>query len=351
MRAPRRLALTGLLFALPVFAQQASFHVGTAKAEPGQKRTGVIDVPAGVDPGTQIPVVVVRGANPGPAIALVAGSHGTEYASIIALETLIGSLDPTQISGTVILVPLVNTASFEQKVVHLNPVDSKNMNRFYPGKADGTQTERASYLIAKEVVDQSDYLIDYHGGDIDESLRPYTYWLVTGNKKQDVISKQMALAFGLDHIIISDDRPKDINATKYLDNTGAMRGKATITVEAGYAGTVETDDVAALVQGTRGVLRLLKILPGEPRLIDHPVWIKSLGDVTSPETGIFYPLVKRDTYVEAGRKLGDVTDYYGKVIFEARAPVSGIVLHICAVPSTKKGDSLATIGVIATKAP
>jgi len=161
----------------------------------------------------------------------------------------------------------------------------------------------------------------------------------------------MALAFGLDHIIISDDRPKDLNATKNLENTAAMRGKPTITVEAGYAGTVETDDVASLVQGTRSVMRLLKMIPGSPHFIDHPVWISSLAEVTSPESGIFYPLVKRDTYVEAGRKLGDVTDYFGKVIFEARAPVSGVILHICAVPSMKKGDNIANIGVIASKAP
>jgi uncharacterized protein len=80
------------------------------------------------------------------------------------------------------------------------------------------------------------------------------------------------------------------------------------------------------------------------------VWINALAEVTSPENGIFYPLVKRDTYVEAGRKLGELTDYFGKVIFEARAPASGIVLHICAVPSMKKGDNIANIGVIATKA-
>ena len=352
MRTSLRAALAGMvIFAAPAFAQQGSFHVGTANAQPGRKATGVIDVPAGVDAGTQIPVVVIRGANSGPTIALVAGSHGTEYTSILAIETLIGSLDPAQISGTVVLVPLVNTASFEQKVVHLNPVDNKNMNRFYPGKADGTQTERASFLITKEVVDQADYVIDYHGGDFDESLRPYTYWVVTRNKKQDAISKQMAEAFGLDHIIISDDRPSDVSATKYLDNTAARRGKPTITVEAGYAGVVDTDDVAALVQGTRSVLRLLRMMPGEPHPIEYPVWIGSLSDVPSQETGIFYPAVKRDTYVEAGRKLGDVTDYYGKLIFEARAPVAGIVLHICSVPSMKKGDSLATIGVLAVSPP
>jgi uncharacterized protein len=332
-------------------AQQPPLSVGTATAEAGQKATGMIDVPAGLDAGTQIPVAMIRGAKPGPTLALVSGAHGTEYVSIIALEGLIGTLDPAQISGTVIIVPLVNIASFEQKVPHVNPVDNKSMNRFYPGTQDGTQTERALFLITKEVVDKSDYLIDYHGGDLDESLRPYSYWVVTGKKNEDAVSKQMVLAFGLDHIIISEDRPKDLNATKYLDNTAAMRGKPTITVEAGYAGTVETDDVALLVQGTRSVMRLLKMLPGEPRLIDHPVWIKALAEVSSPENGIFYPLVKRDTYVEAGRKLGDVTDYLGKVIFEARAPASGIILHICAVPSMKKGDNIANIGVIATKAP
>jgi predicted deacylase len=354
MPHPLQLVLSTILCALPlstVAQQQASFTVGTATAEPGQKATGTIDVPAGSDAATQIPVVVIRGSKPGPTLALVSGAHGTEYASIIALEGLIGSLDPAQISGTVIIVPLVNLASFQQKVPHVNPVDSKSMNRFYPGKEDGTQTERASFLITREVVDKSDYLIDFHGGDLDESLRPYSYWVVSENKKQDAVSKEMVLAFGLDHIIISADRPKDRSATKYLDNTAAMRGKPTITVEAGYAGTVETDDVAALVQGTRSVMRLLKMLPGSPHAIDHPVWIKALGEVTSPADGIFYPLVKRDTYVEAGRKLGDVTDYFGKVIFEARAPVSGIILHICAVPSMKKGDNIANIGVIAPKAP
>ena len=75
------------------------------------------------------------------------------------------------------------------------------MNRFYPGKADGTQTERASFLITKQVVDRCDYLIDYHGGDLDESLRPYAYWAPTGKETQDRISKEMVLAFGLDQCV------------------------------------------------------------------------------------------------------------------------------------------------------
>jgi len=330
---------------------QSAFTVGTASAAPGQKATGYLEVPAGVDTGTKIPVVVMNGAKPGKVLALVSGAHGTEYVSIIAIEKLIAAIDPAQLTGTVILVPLVNIASFEQKVPHVNPIDNKSMNRFYPGKADGTQTERASYLITKQIVDRCDYLIDYHGGDLDESLRPYAYWGPTGHAEQDRISKEMVLAFGLDHIIIWSERTTDPAATRYLDNTATVRGRPSIVVEAGHAGTVETDDLNLLVNGTLSTMRALRMLPGEPRVIENPVWIEKLSDVIADSPGIWYPLVKRGTYVSAGMKLGTITDYFGKIIAEPRAPVTGVVLHVNAVPSLKKGDNIADLGVVAPHAP
>ena len=341
-----------LLFALcSLAAAQGSFTVGTATAAPGQTATGFIDVPAKSDPGTRIPVAVVRGAKPGPVLALVSGAHGTEYTSIIALEKLIQQLDPAQISGAVIIVPLVNVASFEQKVPHVNPVDNKSMNRFYPGNENGTQTDRALFAITRQVVERADYLIDLHGGDLDESLRSYSYWAPIGNAAQDAKSKEMVLAFGLDHIIISTDRPKDPNASRFLETTASLRGKPSITVEAGYAGTVETDDLAALVNGCINVMRYLKMMSGEVHPIENPVWLAKVVSVTSDQPGIFYPLVKRGTYVQQGMMIGYVTDYVGKTIFEARAGASGVVLYICAVPTMKKGDTIANIGVVADHAP
>jgi uncharacterized protein len=343
-------AIFAPLFCLSVSAQ-SRFTVGTASAATGQKATGYLEVPAGVDAATSIPVVVVNGAKPGKVLALVSGAHGTEYTSIIAIEKLIGELDPAQVSGTVILVPLVNIPSFEQKVPHVNPIDGKSMNRFYPGKADGTQTDRASFLITKEIIDRCDYLIDYHGGDLDESLRPYAYWGPTGREEQDRISKQMVLAFGLDHIIIWRERPTDPAATRYLDNTASVRGKPAIVVEAGHAGTVETDDLALLVNGTLSTMRALNMLPGDPHVIENPVWLDKIVDVLGEQLGIFYPSVKRGTYVEAGMKLGTVTDFFGKVIAEPRAPVGGVLLHVNAVPTVKKGDNIANIGVVAAHSP
>lgn len=323
----------------------ATFVVGTASAAPGQKAFGAIEVPAGSDPALSIPVAVVHGAKPGPVLAIVSGAHGTEYASIIAVENLIQQLDPSGVSGVVILLPLVNAPSFEQKVAHVNPVDGKSMNRFYPGRMDGTQTERASFLITKAVVEPADHLIDLHGGDIDESLRPYSYWTVTGNEKLDSISREMALAFGLDHIIISADRPKDPAASRYLENTATTRGKPSLTAEAGHAGTVEPEDVQALVNGCLSVMRYLKMLPGTPSMVESPVWIERIATVTSDATGIFTPAVRRGTYVQKGMRLGTVTDYLGRLLVDARAPESGVVLFIRAVPSMTRGETIANVGV------
>jgi uncharacterized protein len=342
-----------LVSAAPAWTQpgdRPSFSVGTATASRGRTATGAIDVPAGSDAPLAIPVAVVHGARPGPVLALVAGSHGTEYASIVALERLITTLDAREIAGTVVIVPLVNVPSFTRVVPHLNPVDGKNMNRMYPGRADGTQTDRASWAITKQVIEPADHVIDYHGGDLDENLRPYAYWTRTGRPEQDAASRALVLAFGLDHIIISSDRPSDPGASRYLENTATTRGKPSITVEAGHAGTVEPDDVAVLVNGTLGVMRQLKMLPGAPAAIEHPVWIDHLADVTSGSAGIFYPAVRPGTYAEAGMTLGRVTDFVGQPLGDLRAREAGVVLYVRAVPTVNKGDTVASVGVVG-KAP
>jgi uncharacterized protein len=343
--------VTVILSVGSALGQNAAYTVGTATAAAGQKGTGYLKVPAGADPATDIPVIVINGARPGPVLALVSGAHGTEYASMIALEKLIATIDPAQLFGTVIILPLVNVQSFLQKVPHVNPIDKKSMNRYYPGKADGTQTDRVSYAITKEVIDHCDYLIDYHGGDLDESLRPYAYWGSVGKPAQDRVSKEMVLAFGIDHIIIWHDRPTDPSASRYLDNTASIHGKPSFVVEAGHAGTTETDDIALLMNGTLSTMRFLRMLPGEPHPIQNPVWLEKVVDLESDLEGIFYPLVKRGTYVGEGMKVGYVTDYFGNTIYEAKAPVSGVVLHINAVPSLKKGDNIVDLGVVAAKAP
>jgi predicted deacylase len=323
-----------------------TFSVGTATAKRGEKAYGVIKVPAGSDAGYDIPVAVIHGARPGPVLAVVSGSHGSEYASILAVEDLIDAVRPQDVSGTLVLVPLVNVASFEQIVPHVNPIDGKNMNRFYPGTASGTQTERASYAVTKQVVDTCDHLIDLHGGDLDENLRPYSYWTVTGNTKQDEASRAMALAFGLPHIIVSTDRPTDPAASRFLENTATTRGKPSITAEAGRSGPVDPGEVAVLVRGVRGVMAHLHMTAQSAAPVQRPIWIEKVITIAAEQPGMFRPAVDRDTRVQKGTKIGVVTDYVNRPLQEIAAPESGMILFVRAVPSLKKGDTVASIGVV-----
>jgi predicted deacylase len=334
---------------LSVAGRAADLTVGTATARIGQKVTGFIQVPAGVDAASNIPVIVIQGAKPGPTLALVAGSHGTEYASILALQKLAQSVDPAGVSGAVIVVPLVNPASFAQKVPHLNPVDGKNMNRFFPGKADGTQTERASWAIAQQVVEKCDYLIDLHGGDLDENLHRYSYWANTGKEALDTTSRAMVLAFGLDHIIIQDYRPYGPSPLVARGPTSLSRyaeglGKPAVVAEAGHAGTTNSGDVDALLHGSLSVMRHLKMLEGEPVPVQHPLWIAHITVLTSEQDGVFYPLAGPEAYVKQGMTIGYVTDYFGNKVWDAIAPVSGVIVYIGAVPSMSKGNTVAYIG-------
>jgi uncharacterized protein len=223
-------------------------------------------------------------------------------------------------------------------------VDGKNMNRFYPGKPDGTQTERASWAIAKQVIEKCDYLIDLHGGDLDENLRRYSYWANTGKDSVDNTSRGMVLAFGLDHIIIQDFKLPPANGAVTITRYASGIGKPCVTAEAGHAGTTYSEDVDVLIEGSRNVMRHLKMLPGNAGPVEHPLWIGHVAVLLSEQDGVFYPLFGPEAYVKLGMRIGYLTDYFGNKIWDAVSPVSGVIVYIGAVPSMKKGDTIAYIG-------
>jgi predicted deacylase len=328
------------LVVAPVIGWSADVTIGTATAHAGQKATGFIRVQAGSDAGTDIPVIVINGSKPGPVVSLISGSHGTEYGSIVALPKLAQLIDAKDISGTVIILPLVNVPSFLEKVPHRNPVDRKGMNN-YPGKPDGTQSERAVAAIFNQVIEKSDYLIDYHGGDLDENLRPFAYWTKANQEPIDTTTRDMLLAFGLRMIIAK-------SGGRSLDATAIAHGKPCITVLGGHAGTADQEDVDALVHGTLNVMRHLKMLPGLVKLLENPLWVSHYAVVKGDQDGIFYALVVPEAYVQKGMTIGYITNFFGERISEVVAPVSGVVVYIASVPTVNKGDNLGYVGEFAS---
>ncbi|HEX7019196.1 MAG TPA: M14 family metallopeptidase [Gemmatimonadaceae bacterium] len=321
--------------------------VGSAAGRRGEKVSGFIDVPDAADPGTRIPVTIVSGADDGPVLALIAGTHGSEPSPILALQRVRAQLDPARLRGTVIIVQIANVPSFVERTIYRGPWDRKNLNRVFPGKADGTASERIAHAITTQVIDRCDCLIDMHSGDGNEALRPYSYWNNLGlDADVDRRARELALAFGIDHIVIDRDRPRDVNASVFCSNTAHVRGKPAVTTEAGGVG-VPTDDMVELnVRGAFRVMRHLELLPGGPQLLEHPIWIEPSAVLTSPGSGTWHPAVRPDQHLEQGAVIGRLTDYFGDPIAEVRAPLSGVVLYVVVSPAMTKGEPLGMIGTL-----
>jgi uncharacterized protein len=344
MKTLTSVAIATLLFAAPA-AAQTPFSLGGVTAAPGTLASGTLRVAArGNDAGTEIPFSILHGRGPGPVLALIAGTHGMEYVPIVALQRLRTAIDPGSLKGTIVMVHVANMPSFLGRTIYYSPADGKNLNRVFPGKADGTLSERIADTITREVIARATHVVDIHCGDGNESLRPYVYWITTGAADVAEAGKRLALASGFDHIVIDRGRPTDPAQSIYLSNTAILRGKPALTVESGYLAVTDQQSIAAVEHAVAGWLRELGIRADGPAAVTAPVWIDRSEVLTSTATGIFYPAVERGHSVAAGAVLGRITDFHGVLLQEVKAPFAGIVLYVLGTPPISKGEPVAFVG-------
>jgi predicted deacylase len=324
---------------------QSSFSVGPVTAAPGSVAIGALEVPArGGDSGTTIPISIIHGAQPGPVLALVAGTHGMEYVPIVALQRMRTTIDPKTLRGTVVMVHVANMPSFLGRTIYYSPIDGKNLNRVYPGKPDGTISERIADTITREIILRATHLIDLHCGDGNESLRPYSYWITTGDPKVADAGRAMALAFGLDHIVVDRERPLDAAASVYTSNTAITRGKPALTTETGGMAIVDDASIALVERGVAGVMKQLAMSANGPSAVSKPVMIERNEVLRAGVTGIFYAEVQKGQTVKRGARLGRITDFHGKTLEEVRVPFDGEILYIVGTPPVSKGEPLGMVG-------
>lgn len=341
-----QLAVVMIAACLPAAYARDVFILGPIEAPPGSMRSGYLNVPPGEDGDARIPVSVLNGARPGPVLALVAGTHGYEYPPITALQRLRRTLDPSRLSGTVVLVHVANMPSFLSRTIYYSPADGKNLNRVYPGRAEGTLSERIAWVITEEVIERADYLVDLHAGDGNEALRPYVYMPVTGNRELDEATKSMAMAFGLDHIVIDEGRLGSPDHSLYVDQTALTRGKPAITTETGQLGSNDERWVQMAEHGVRNLLRHLEMLDGNVQENEAVVWLTDYQVITSPETGVFRASVRDGYAVAEGGLLGVLLDFFGDEVAEIRAPFAGVVNYVVATPPIRKGEPVAMVSRI-----
>ncbi len=313
------------------------------EAQPGRLVSRMIPIAPGSDAGTEIPVTIAHGEEEGPVVALIAGNHGYEYPPILALQRLVPLLAAGKMRGTAVLVHVAAMPSFQKRTVYVSPVDGKNLNRVYPGNKKGTSSERIAYFITHEVIEKADVVLDLHGGDGNESLRPFVYWPVTGYAPLDEKIQELVLAFGIDHIVVDGSRPKDPDFSLYCDATAITRGIPAMTVESGGLGQADEPSVDRILRGVASVLRHYGVLEGDPTPVEAPIYFEPSEVLRSPATGVLTPLVGPGQAVAKGTGLATVADFFGNEIARIHAPFAGIVLYVVATPPIAQGEPVAMI--------
>ena len=169
---------------------------------PGEKRHVKLPVPG----GEPLEAWLLCGIHPGKTLVVTAGVHGCEYVGILALQKLVETLDCATLYGQVILLPLVNSKGFFAGIKQLNPADDRNLNREFPGREDGTETQRMAWAIEKLLYPEADFLLDLHGGDWNEELAPLVFFPCGAGQTVEQETRRAAQALSVSMRVCSTAR-------------------------------------------------------------------------------------------------------------------------------------------------
>jgi uncharacterized protein len=312
--------------------------VGEITAAPGQVGRGFLTTDVGRGVTVRIPVVAINGKADGPTFVVTAGVHGAEYPGIEAAIRLSRTLDPGEVRGAVIVVPVVSVPAFQRRAIYVNPLDGINFNRVCPGNPTGTITEIMADLLFKNVIAQADYYMDLHGGDMIEALVPFTLYYKSGNETVDAASRALAEAYGIPIILGTTA----LRGGSY--GAAAAMGKPAVLTEAGGQGILDEPSTEMHVQGVLNVLKRFGGLPGAPVPAPSPTYYNKFVWVAAEQDCVYYPKVTVGQQVKEGQRIAEFTDLFGEKIGELKSPATGPVLFLVTSPAINKNDPLMAIG-------
>jgi predicted deacylase len=309
---------------------------------PGSKQRHLVTLPGPALTDEPRPVVTITGINPGPVLLVGAGVHGGEYPAIEAVIRLARELEPAEIAGTVVLVPVLNLPAFRSRSMFVCPVDNVNPNRVFPGDPTGTYTEQMTHAFVQEFIAHAHAYVDLHGGDIPEALVPFSICR-QGDTDVDQRSKELALAFGLPYILtVSRPIQQAKGSSSYV--AAAEIGVPAVLAEAGGVGQLQQDAVTLLTDGVRRVLRHLGMSSQSVSDIAAPAVLTAFDWVYSGHAGMFYSQIAAGDFVNQGAEIGIVGSLFGDTLESVIAPVTGRVLFLTVNPAVSAGGLLMGIG-------
>lgn len=282
------------------------------------------------------PILIANGANPGPTLCLTAAIHGDELNGIEIVRRTLYNLQPEELSGTVIGVPIVNLQGFHRSSRYLT--DRRDLNRYFPGNTAGSSASRIAHSFFTEVISLCDALVDLHTGSFHRTNLPQL--------RADISKPQVAeltQGFGATVVLRSE------GAVGTLRRAAVDAGIAAVTLEAGESMRLQEDAVKHGVKGIRTLMNQMGMIDtfslwGDP----EPVYYNSTW-VRSDRGGILFGSVDLGDRVDEGDLLGVVTDPITNIQSEIRSPTDGRIIGMALNQVVMPGFAAFHVGIRASK--
>ncbi|MDQ0346807.1 N-alpha-acetyl-L-2,4-diaminobutyrate deacetylase [Ancylobacter vacuolatus] len=291
-----------------------------------------------------IPICVIAHGE-GPTALLTGANHGDEYEGPAALFELARSLRAEDVQGRVILVPALNYPAFCAGT-RTSPIDRGNLNRSFPGRPDGTVTEKIADFVTRHLVPLADVVLDFHSGGRTLDFLPYAAAHELADKAQEARCFAAVAAFAAPYSM----RMLEIDAVGMLDTTVEEMGKVFVTTELGGAGTASATSITIARRGTLNLLRHAGILSGEPeaaptRWLDMP---SSDCFAFAGDDGLIAFAVDLGAPVRKGDLIARVYPIgrTGQAPAEYRAAMDGVLAARHVPGLIKAGDCLSVLAVV-----
>lgn len=287
-----------------------------------------------------IPVTVIANGH-GETALLTGGNHGDEYEGPLALLELAHALEPEQVSGRVIIVPVMNQPAFDV-AARVSPADGGNLNRMFPGRPDGTPTQKIADYFQTVLLPMADIVLDFHSGGRTLDFMPFAAIHETENSEQTARAHAAMQAFGAPWSMVMTE----LDAVGMYDTAAEAMGKVFVTTELRGGGTASAASVAIARRGIRNLLIHAGILAGEIESAEsRAMTMPDRCFHLAPRAGIFEMCADLGQAVEAGDLLARIWPMgtSGEAPAELHASLSGVVAARHFPGLVKGGDCAAVI--------
>jgi N-alpha-acetyl-L-2,4-diaminobutyrate deacetylase len=291
-----------------------------------------------------IPLTVIRNGV-GPTALFTGGNHGDEYEGPVALSKLAQQLRAEEVQGRVIIVPFMNAPAFHAGR-RTSPIDKGNLNRSFPGKPDGTVTEKIADYFCRTLLPMADIVLDIHSGGRTLDFLPFAACHVLPDSSQQDRCEACMQAFNAPYAM----RMLELDAGAMYDTAAEQQGKVFVTTELGGGGSSSARSVAIAERGVRNLLIHAGIVQGAIELRPSVMLDMPDGDcfVASEHDGLLEMCRDLGDRVSKGEVIARVHDIRrtGSAPTQYRAARSGLLAARHFPGLVQCGDTLAVIADI-----